>query len=560
MKRVKHGAATLRRQSGFSLVEAAVALMIAGVAAVGFWQTMGIRWAEENSERVNSQMNRAEAAMASFAGMNGRLPCPAAGANGVEVCTKTDGDFLEGQFPYAAVGLPEPELGKLQYAVRKDLISTGGWEFSALVNNEQIGLNGDPDAKPRSLEGLVANTFDNVLDLCATLSQGTSGSTGPLSAFEITTDPDDLRMAGLGQGQRLAVSAAQVSGHLGCGPIVAVSGRGQYNAHLSAAIMAKSAQDFREQLELSYAIYVLEVAEGAWSVGSHTYGMLMDWAKFPQTVSAIHAKFYSPGLAGAIATSAQAIVTKAMGLASWGARVSNLARFSNNLVNYREHLRIANELVETSLANYAKATNHAMLGSTSAYFLREQSEPAVLPPAPGVASKYGVNGTAQGMLAKAQDRASGLGQGPALSAHPSLPDGPPRDELVLDEGILDVDGIVNEMGGGRKTSDEPLISVNPGDIAGLRGQIAEREKDALGFDAAVRGELDSELRSNDFGSGKLDPDNFDPETYDAGAYDPKTFNPKAFDASKQDWSAYKNFIEQRGYDIPADPPPPTTTP
>ncbi|WP_439520941.1 type IV pilus modification PilV family protein [Hydrogenophaga sp.] len=555
MKRVKQGAATTRRQSGFSLVEAAVALMIAGVAAVGFWQTMGIRWAEENSDRVNSQMTRAEAAAASFAGMYGRLPCPASGPSGVEVCTESDGAYFHGWFPYATVGLPQPELGKLKYAVRADLIATDGWAFRALVNSKPIGLASGPDAKPRSLEDLVANTYDHVLDLCATLSQVAAGSAGPLSALEITTAADDLRMAGLGQGQRLAVSAAQVSGHLGCGPIVAVSGRGQYNAHLSGAIMAKSAQDFREQLELSYAIYVLEVAEGAWSVGSHTYGMLMDWAKFPQTVSAIHAKFYSPGLAGAIATSAQAIVTKAMGLASWGARVSNLARFSNNLVNYREHLRIANELVDTSLANYAKATENAMLGSTSAYFLREQSEPAVLPPPPGVASKYGENGTAQGMLAKAQDRATGLGQGPALSAHPSLPDGPPREKLIPEEGILDVDGIVGAMGGRSETSNEPLISVDPGDIAGLRGQIADRQKDALGFDAAARGQLDPELSSYDFGSGKLDPDNFDPETYDAGAYDPKTFDPKAFDASKQNWSAYKKFIELRGFDIPADPPP-----
>lgn len=427
---------TRRHQRGFSLIEAAVALSIVGLAATGLWQAMGGMWARESVSRAQSHMARAEAAVQSFAGIHGRLPCPAPAGDGLEVCgVQSPAIFLLGSFPYATVGVPEIEMARLTYRVRSDTLrlpSAVGvpvvGPFPVFANNQPIGLKTigspmGPGSTRQNLSAWVANTYDGMLDLCAVLSTKTAPGVGPRPAFEIELAADDRLLVSIGKVvQRKVVSAAQVSSNLGCGPMVAVSGRGQYNAHLSGAVMAKAAQDFRAQLELSYATYVLEVAEGAWNVAQFQYNLLVAQADFIQAVSAVHAKAWEgTELITAVATLGLSVTTHALRFASWGARVSNLARYSNNLKNYRDHLRIADKLVQTSLSNYALATRHARLGSNSAYFLREQTEVPVLPPQPGPASDYGLNALAQGVLSTAQKRAGDLGRAGEFTAHVSMP-------------------------------------------------------------------------------------------------------------------------------------------
>ena len=84
MKSGETGSKTRRHQLGFSLIEAAVALSIVGLAATGLWQAMGGMWARESVGRAQSHMARAEAAVQSFAGIHGRLPCPAPADDGLE--------------------------------------------------------------------------------------------------------------------------------------------------------------------------------------------------------------------------------------------------------------------------------------------------------------------------------------------------------------------------------------------------------------------------------------------------------------------------------------------
>lgn len=579
------GVRAVHRQSGFSLIEAAVALIIFGVAAAGFWHTLGGQWAREDFDRAQSHLPRAEAAVMAFAGIHGRLPCAASGPNGVESCGAAGGFF-----PYATVGVPEPDMGRLRYRVMSAATISPGSEpgdgsFRALVNNLPIGPPGGPSeaqgpvAAQVDLNSLLGNAHDGMLDFCARLlpsSASGAGDTVPSSAFEINLAPDDRLFAGLGNPVPAlrVVSAAQLAEHLGCGPIVAVSGRGQYNAHLAGAIMAKSAQDFRAQLELSYGIYVMEVAEGAWSVANHTYGMVLDWAKFPQTVSAIHAKFYSPELAAAIAVSVQAVVTKAVSLASWGARVSNLARFANNLKNYRNHLRIANRLVTDSLTNYESATKHALSGSISAYFLPEQLAVPEAPASFADASDYGPNPVAQAMLAKAQERGAGLGQGDKLSPHSTLPTDTPPEKVSVDQELEDlkrakptdekpldvkqaIEDFTKQVDGIFERSPPPQEAAGSAaftDLDALGGRVDEMKQDAGDFMGKTTDQLDPEFSSDAFRPNIPDAEGFDPETYSAGASDPETFNPETFDAEKHDWSALEGTLKDRGIEIPVDVP------
>lgn len=173
MKSGVAGAKSRRLQLGFSLIEAAVALSIVGLAATGLWQAMGGMWARESVSRAQSHMARAEAAVQSFAGIHGRLPCPAPAGDGLEVCgVQSPAIFLLGSFPYATVGVPEFEMARLTYRVRSDtlrlppvVVTTppANEPFQVLANNQSIGLDTAPVAAYQNLGAWVATRIQMAL-------------------------------------------------------------------------------------------------------------------------------------------------------------------------------------------------------------------------------------------------------------------------------------------------------------------------------------------------------------------------------------------------------------
>lgn len=106
-----------RRMKGFTLVELSVVLLALGIilpAAVMLWQ-----FAERQrvtSVQMTSQQ-QARDALLGFLHANYRLPCPAADANGVEICTDGAGLRQVGFLPWRTLGLPDMEVKVLRYGV-----------------------------------------------------------------------------------------------------------------------------------------------------------------------------------------------------------------------------------------------------------------------------------------------------------------------------------------------------------------------------------------------------------------------------------------------------------
>lgn len=87
------------RQSGFTLVEMAVVLLIVGMLLNGLFVALGTSAESSNRSEASSQLRQIEEALYGFAQANGRLPCPATAASpgGQEdpttggACTDADG-------------------------------------------------------------------------------------------------------------------------------------------------------------------------------------------------------------------------------------------------------------------------------------------------------------------------------------------------------------------------------------------------------------------------------------------------------------------------------------
>ncbi len=418
----RSGPARRGAQRGLSLVEAAVAMVIMGVAATMLWQTVSGTRLRESRTQARVHLQRADAALQAFVAVHRRFPCPAATSDGRESCS---GRPSTGQLPYLTLGMPEAGGLRMRYTV-DPVIAAGESRFVALVNDRAIGPGNDPRAAPVALKTLLTADYDGMLDVCEGLAR--IAAPGAV-AYTLQMLPDEALMAPLGTlGQPSRdVSAAQVSHRLGCGPMVAVAGRGQYNAHLAAAIMSKATQDHRVQSEVAYSLNYWNLSEGIWSFSNGMYSAMKNWAKLVQTAAALDANIWSnPG--PFVLLNAKAITDRAIEMVGVAARASNLARYINNLKNARDNRQAHHELVRDTLALYATTTRHAMIGSTSAWFLREQQQASALPENPGPATDYGLNPAAQALTDLGQRGAEILGHGDMMSPYTQMPTGADRAE------------------------------------------------------------------------------------------------------------------------------------
>ncbi len=403
-------------QRGLSLVEAAVAMVIMGVAATLLWHTVNASRVRESQNQAIADLQRADAAMRAFVAVHHRFPCPAVQANGLESC---GGRPSSGFLPYLTLGMPQARSLRIRYEL-DPVVAAGEGRFMALVNDQPIGPGSDPRAVPVALRSLLSSDYDGTLDVCESLSR--IGAQGAV-AYRLQQMPDASPTAALwsrSHPSRL-VSAAQLSGHLGCGPMVAVAGRGQYNAHLAAAIMSKTTQDHRAQLEVAYSLNYWNLAEGIWSFANGMYVAMKNWAKLLQTASALDANIWSnPGPFALL--HAKAAVDRSVEMVGVAARASNLARYINNLNIAQENLVAHHQLVQDTLALYARTTRHAMLGSASAWFLPEQRQAPFLNANPGPASDYGLSAAAQALTRQGQVGATALGHGHLMSPYTRMPE------------------------------------------------------------------------------------------------------------------------------------------
>ncbi len=178
-------------QAGFSFVEVAVVLVIAGLlswAAFSGYETVS---AQQEMERGRAQAQQLQSVVRAFALRHGRLPCPSSTPDGYESMTAghcTDGHQV-GWFPYISVGLALPvEKFRAQYSVFRADHATAAQDADLAVAKERTG-------------DMVADvTFLDVTDLIVALNNAATlgfdtartyltGDAGAAGAIDCTSNP-----------------------------------------------------------------------------------------------------------------------------------------------------------------------------------------------------------------------------------------------------------------------------------------------------------------------------------------------------------------------------------
>lgn len=165
----RRGAGSRLAQAGFSLVEVAIVLVVAGLiswAAFSGYETVS---AQQEIERGRAEAQQLQSVLRAFALRHGRLPCPGANPDGYETLTAgrcAAGNQL-GWFPYVSVGLEQPtDRLRARYSVFRASNAVAAQDADLAVVLERTG------------DSAGDTTFLDVTDLIAALN---NASTLPVS-------------------------------------------------------------------------------------------------------------------------------------------------------------------------------------------------------------------------------------------------------------------------------------------------------------------------------------------------------------------------------------------
>jgi len=130
------------RQAGFTLLELAVVLVVAGLMSWAAFSGYTTVSQEQEIERGRAEAQQLQSVLRAFALRNGRLPCPAVNAEGYE--TETAGNCSSGNqlgwFPYISVGLAlPPDRLRARYSVFRAANATAALDADLAVALERTG-------------------------------------------------------------------------------------------------------------------------------------------------------------------------------------------------------------------------------------------------------------------------------------------------------------------------------------------------------------------------------------------------------------------------------------
>ena len=139
---------TVRASRGFSLIELAVVLTIAGLIAVVVWQLMPrFRTLPAMLGLTTTSLTSAESAINGFILSNGRLPCPDSTGGGAEDCS---GTATTGWLPVRTLGLNAST--RIRYGAYRD--AGAGYDFAAIALTDRFVPLLPPGSASNQLNGL----------------------------------------------------------------------------------------------------------------------------------------------------------------------------------------------------------------------------------------------------------------------------------------------------------------------------------------------------------------------------------------------------------------------
>ncbi|MDP2324962.1 MAG: prepilin-type N-terminal cleavage/methylation domain-containing protein [Gammaproteobacteria bacterium] len=166
-------------QSGFSLLELAIVLLIVGLLLGGLIMPLSARMDQQKIDTTRQQLEQVRQALVGYALARDALPCPATPAsNGLASATGTGCTRQHGFVPAVTLGLPGAQNED------KLLLDAWGSPIRYSVTNSDANGNGNWDfVRPGEMRAVTLASLAPSLDICTT----TTGSTATACASNATT-------------------------------------------------------------------------------------------------------------------------------------------------------------------------------------------------------------------------------------------------------------------------------------------------------------------------------------------------------------------------------------
>lgn len=237
--------ASRRGQSGISILEVVIALLVLGLLTVAAWKLQSGVVVEARQDADGELVTRADQALRTFIARNSRLPCPAADNTGTERCV-TGMAASTGFVPWVTVGLPDAGAGSLRYVIDTDALAQ---------SPPGLGVLSLDVANGTSVVGFSQDSTDRTIHWCNLVGKRMKAApTGRVPrAYQVFSAGVDPQASATSRpmdaaGAQITRTLPELWNELNCGALVAGAARAYINAALAARMMALAAQ---EQLKLS---------------------------------------------------------------------------------------------------------------------------------------------------------------------------------------------------------------------------------------------------------------------------------------------------------------------
>lgn len=154
-----------QRQTGFSLVELSVSLVVVGIIGLLLWRWIAATQEPATLQAIQSELAEGQAAVEGFVLTRHRLPCPAADTAGNEACGSSTAVLL----PWRTLGLSS-DKGTLHYGVnRGGTVDLAAAPAATIGPDLNLDFTGVPILAVSAADAPVAKTAsDKVTALIAT--------------------------------------------------------------------------------------------------------------------------------------------------------------------------------------------------------------------------------------------------------------------------------------------------------------------------------------------------------------------------------------------------------
>ncbi|MFC3685483.1 type II secretion system protein [Hydrogenophaga luteola] len=181
-------AARVRRVRGFSLVEVAIVLVVAGLVSWAAFTAFDTVSEQQEREGAMSLARQMQGSLRAFAMRHGRLPCPDSGATATGYESLTGGNCTAGNqvgwFPYVALDMEVPQESlRARYAVFRAASATLASDADLAVAVERTG-DAAGDATQLDVTDLIVG-LGNAASLALSTSRAhLTGDAGPAGAID----------------------------------------------------------------------------------------------------------------------------------------------------------------------------------------------------------------------------------------------------------------------------------------------------------------------------------------------------------------------------------------